>query len=44
MTDTQTLGLDFAADDTRSGFRLKRLEVLNWGTFDGRVWTLRLDG
>ena len=44
MTDTQTLGLDFAADDTRSGFRLKRLEVLNWGTFDGRVWTLDLDG
>jgi uncharacterized protein YPO0396 len=27
-----------------AGFRLQRLEVLNWGTFDGRVWTLRLDG
>ena len=38
------LGLDFLADDTLSGFRLKRLEVLNWGTFDGRVWTLHLDG
>jgi len=36
--------LDFVADDRRSGFRLERLEVLNWGTFDGRVWTLQLDG
>lgn len=26
------------------GFRLQRLEVLNWGTFDGRVWVLRPDG
>ncbi len=39
-----SLGLDFAADDTLSGFRLMRLEVFNWGTFDGRVWTLQLDG
>ena len=37
-------GLDFAADDTLSGFRLQRLEVLNWGTFDARVWTLNLNG
>ncbi|WP_438859835.1 ATP-binding protein [Achromobacter spanius] len=44
MTDTGTLGLDFVADDTLSGFRLMRLEVLNWGTFDGRVWTLNLGG
>lgn len=27
-----------------SGFRLQRLELLNWGTFDGRVWTFRSDG
>ncbi|PWU52359.1 hypothetical protein DLJ47_19195 [Micromonospora sp. S4605] len=27
-----------------AGFRLQRLELHNWGTFDGRVWTLRLDG
>ena len=40
----QSLGLDFTADDTLSGFRLSRLEVLNWGTFDARVWTLQLDG
>lgn len=28
----------------RVGWRLHRIEVLNWGTFDGRVWTLHLDG
>lgn len=39
-----TLGLDFVADDTLAGFRLRRLEVYNWGTFDGRVWTLQADG
>lgn len=38
-----TAGLDFVADDTLSGFRLKRLEVFNWGTFHGRIWTLVLD-
>ncbi|SCX56369.1 Uncharacterized protein YPO0396 [Klenkia marina] len=27
-----------------AGFRLDRLELLNWGTFDRRVWTLRADG
>jgi len=37
-------GLDFVADDRRVGFRLHRLEVLNWGTFDKRVWRYRLDG
>jgi len=44
MSESQTLGLDFVADDALSGFRLKRLEVFNWGTFDERVWTLHLDG
>jgi uncharacterized protein YPO0396 len=44
MNEPQALGLDFVADNTLSGFRLKRLEVFNWGTFDGRVWTLALDG
>ncbi len=28
----------------RVGWRLHRIEVLNWGTFDGRVWALHLDG
>lgn len=27
-----------------AGFRLHQLEVLNWGTFDKRVWALNLDG
>ena len=44
MNDAQTMGLDFVADDALSGFRLHRLEVLNWGTFDGRVWALNPDG
>ncbi len=44
MNDTETLGLDFVGDDALSGFRLHRLEVFNWGTFDGRVWALNLDG
>ena len=35
---------DFAADDALSGFRLQRLEVFNWGTFDGRVWVLHPEG
>jgi len=26
------------------GFRLERLEVYNWGTFDSKVWSLELDG
>ena len=42
--DVEPLRLDFVSDETRSGFRLHRLEVFNWGTFDGRVWTLLLDG
>jgi uncharacterized protein YPO0396 len=30
--------------DHRSGFRLARLELYNWGTFDQRVWALTPDG
>lgn len=40
----QTLSLDFAADDTATGFRLQRLEVLNWGTFHRHVWAIAPDG
>jgi uncharacterized protein YPO0396 len=29
-----------AAAQAQSGFRLARLELYNWGTFDQRVWTL----
>jgi uncharacterized protein YPO0396 len=40
----ETLEFGFIEDDRLAGFRLQRLEVFNWGTFDGRIWTLRLDG
>ncbi|MGK2945003.1 MAG: ATP-binding protein [Desulfuromonadales bacterium] len=40
----ETLELEFIGDDQLAGFRLQRLEVFNWGTFDSRVWTLALDG
>jgi uncharacterized protein YPO0396 len=36
--------LDFAPSEARAGYRLHRFEVYNWGTFDGRVWALRLGG
>lgn len=44
MNDVVTLGLDFIADNTLAGFRLQRLEVYNWGTFNGRVWIMNPDG
>ena len=44
MSDVISLGLDFAANDTLSGFRLLRLEVFNWGTFNDHVWILHPDG
>lgn len=31
-------------DDARPGYRLDRLEVYNWGTFDGRIYRLDLAG
>jgi uncharacterized protein YPO0396 len=40
----EPLALDFTADEALAGFRLQRLEVFNWGTFDGRVWSLHADG
>jgi len=36
--------LDFSSQTERSGFRLYRLEVYNWGTFNGRVRTLQAGG
>jgi uncharacterized protein YPO0396 len=44
MHDMDSAGFDFLGDDSLSGFRLQRLEVYNWGTFHGRVWTLDLQG
>jgi len=37
-------GIDFTGDDSLSGFRLKRLEVYNWGTFTDQIWSLNLEG
>lgn len=36
MSDQEQL-LEFAADDTAAGFRLDRVELYNWGTFDRGV-------
>ena len=44
MSEAELPGLDFLADDALSGFRLQRLEVYNWGTFDARVWVLNAGG
>lgn len=45
MTDALFSTLDLeVAPDSKPGFRLDRLEVFNWGTFDGRVHRLHLDG
>ena len=41
-TDAPTL--EFATDDTATGFRLHRLELLNWGTFNQHVWSFDLHG
>ena len=38
------LALDFATDDARAGYRLHRVELLNWGTFDRHVWQLNPEG
>ncbi|RJQ63107.1 MAG: ATP-dependent exonuclease SbcCD, C subunit-like protein [Desulfobacteraceae bacterium] len=36
--------IDFAVRDELAGFRLKHLEIYNWGTFHDRIWTLNLNG
>ena len=43
MTDTLFAPTELPADP-RAGYRLQRLEVFNWGTFDGRVWQFVPDG
>jgi uncharacterized protein YPO0396 len=45
MTDTlfSTLELSSAAPQ-RTGYRLQRVEVYNWGTFDKSVWSICPDG
>ncbi len=43
MSDSNKV-FEFSADDALAGFRLKRLEVYNWGTFHNRIWELNLNG
>lgn len=43
MSDLQ-LGFDYIADNSLTGYRLDRLEVLNWGTFHQQIWSLNLRG
>src|ERR1035437_188878 len=40
----EPLVADMSAPNALCGFRLMRLEVFNWGTFDKRVWSLDLGG
>lgn len=35
--------LELVRDETKPGYRLRQLEVYNWGTFDKRVWVLTPD-
>jgi hypothetical protein len=43
MTEIEMLKREAEKTDP-VGFRLERLEVFNWGTFDGLVWTMNLGG
>ena len=36
--------LEFVPDNAQTGFRLHRLEVFNWGTFDQRIWIVAPHG
>ena len=40
----QNQAFDFSSDQSRAGFRLQGLEVLNWGTFHKKIWTAKPDG
>ncbi len=44
MTDALFSAVELGTGGTRAGYRLHRLEVFNWGTFDKRVWRLSLEG
>jgi len=37
------LRFDFATDDKTTGFRLEHFELYNWGTYDKKVISLKLD-
>ncbi len=44
MSDGLFSTIELGAGGPRTGYRLYRLEVFNWGTFDKRVWRLSADG
>ncbi len=44
MTETSAPVVDLVPRIERTGFRLERLEVFNWGTFDKRIWGLDARG
>ena len=44
MSDGLFSAEELDRDGAPAGYRLHRLEVFNWGTFDKRVWRLSADG
>ena len=40
----QGLELEFLDDNNLAGFRLQKLEILNWGTFNQKIWQLEING
>jgi uncharacterized protein YPO0396 len=44
MTSSGATEPESAHDAAQTGYRLHRLEVFNWGTFDKKVWVLHVDG
>jgi uncharacterized protein YPO0396 len=40
----ETAQIDFAAEDSLTGFRLLYMELLNWGTFHRHVWRIEPEG
>lgn len=42
MSDEIAQVIEFPGAGEKAGFRLERVEVLNWGTFDEHVWTLNV--
>ncbi len=44
MSNGVSSTVELGASGAQAGYRLHRLEVFNWGTFDKRVWRLSADG
>ena len=43
MPQAHTDSFDFADSEQQVGFRLRRLEVFNWGTFHDAVWGFEIN-